>query len=51
MENQELFVEFDKYCKICQYEKLEENEEPCAECLKHPVNLHSHKPYRYKPKD
>ena len=39
-----LFVRFDKYCKTCKHEKLEENEPPCDECLEHPVNLHSHKP-------
>lgn len=34
-----LFVRFDKYCKTCKHEKLEENEPPCDECLEHPVNL------------
>lgn len=24
-----LFVRFDKYCKTCKHEKLEENEPPC----------------------
>ena len=51
MENRELFVEFDKYCKTCKHESLKENEPPCDECLEHPVNLDSHKPYRYEPKD
>lgn len=46
-----LFVRFDKYCKTCKHEKLEENEPPCDECLEHPVNLHSHKPVRYEGTD
>ena len=32
-----LFVRFDKYCKTCKHEKLEENEPPCDECLEHPL--------------
>lgn len=35
-----LFVRFDKYCKTCKHEKLE-----------HPVNLHSHKPVCYEGTD
>lgn len=50
MEDRELFVEFDQYCKTCQHEKLAENEPPCDECLDHPVNQESHKPYYYKPR-
>lgn len=46
--NEELFVEFDRYCKTCQYEKLEEAEAPCSECLEYPVNANSHKPVCYK---
>ena len=46
-----LFVRFDKYCKTCKHEKLEENEPPCDECLEHPVNLHSHKPVCYEGTD
>ncbi len=48
MEDRELFVEFDKYCKTCRYKKLDENEPPCDECLEHPVNLNSHKPFCYE---
>lgn len=42
------FVEFDQYCKTCQYEKLPENEPPCDECLEHPVNTDTIKPFCYK---
>lgn len=48
MEDHELFVEFEKYCKTCQYEKLKETDTPCDECLEHPVNHESHKPFHYK---
>lgn len=50
MNNDEQFVEFDKYCKSCRYEKLEENESPCDECMEHPVNQNSCKPYCYMPR-
>ena len=48
MENRERFVEFDQYCKTCQYEKLAETDSPCDECLEHPVNLNSNKPFCYE---
>lgn len=48
MDNRDLIVEFDKYCKTCQHKKLEETDSPCDECLEHPVNQESHKPYCYE---
>lgn len=48
MESHDLFVEFDQYCKTCQYEKLAETDAPCDECLEHPVNTDSHKPFCYE---
>lgn len=27
-------VEFEKYCKRCEYYKNNENEDPCYDCLK-----------------
>lgn len=48
MENHELFVEFDKYCPTCQHEKNVETDSPCDECLEHPVNLNSNKPFCYE---
>lgn len=41
-------VYFYKYCKTCQYKNAQEQEEPCTECLTHPVNQWSHKPLKYK---
>lgn len=41
-------VAFDKYCPICKYHDLPENEMPCDECLAYPFNEHSVKPINYK---
>lgn len=43
-------VYFGEYCKTCKYVKLEETDKPCEECLNNPVNLHSHKPVKWKEK-
>ena len=47
MEYHEQLVEFDQYCKTCQHEKLAESDSPCDECLEHPVNWETNKPYCY----
>lgn len=44
-------VYFHEYCKTCKHKKVEENEEPCEECLSEPTNLHSHKPVNYEKKE
>ena len=44
-------VYFDQYCKTCKYEKLEEDKDPCDDCLNEPVNVYSHKPVKWKSKD
>ena len=44
-------VIYGDYCKKCVYEKKEEHEEPCDECLSNPVNLWTHKPTKYKEKE
>jgi hypothetical protein len=43
-------VYFDQYCKNCIYEKTDEKDEPCYECLNNPVNLYSHKPVNFEKK-
>lgn len=48
MDIHELFVKFDKYCATCQHEENAETEPPCDECLEHPVNWETEKPYCYK---
>ena len=53
MEYNDKIVEFDKYCKTCQFKDLEKNTngdepEPCNECLTECVNEYSKKPTMYK---
>lgn len=43
-------VYFGDYCKVCKHSENPESEPPCDECLEYPVNLYSHKPIYYKPK-
>lgn len=50
MENLYKEVKFDQFCKTCKFEKMAEEDENCAYCLDHPVNLHSHKPVNWKEK-
>ncbi len=40
-------VYFGEYCPQCEYEKLEETESPCDECMAEPANWCTHKPVRY----
>ena len=42
------FVDFDDYCIKCRHASTPEEIDPCAECLKWPVNTHSTKPLRYE---
>lgn len=46
-----LEVDFAQYCKLCQYEKLEEKCDPCNECLNHGYNANSHKPVMWEEKE
>lgn len=48
MEDHEIIVHFDQYCKTCRHERLGENESPCDECLEHPVNINSNRPVHYE---
>lgn len=50
MDLDERIVEFDQYCCECKYTELPEENEPCCECLEHPVNTHSKKPVYFKAK-
>lgn len=43
-------VYFDEYCKICEHKDLDETEKPCCICLSESMNLHSHKPIKFKEK-
>lgn len=44
-------VDFFTYCRKCRYSTTFEDEEPCEECLKHPVNLYSRKPVKFESAD
>lgn len=44
-------VRFDIYCAKCEHALLKDTEDPCYECLKEPVNLHSVKPIMFKKKE
>lgn len=46
----EKIVNFHEYCPSCKYEKTDEAETPCNECLNNPSNEDSHKPIYYKEK-
>jgi len=37
-------VYYDQYCSRCLHRELEEDDEPCRDCLDEPVNVYSHKP-------
>jgi hypothetical protein len=51
MENKEKFVDFFKFCKTCKHQRKSEEDDPCWECLKHPVNVNSRKPTEWEDKD
>lgn len=44
-------VYFGEYCKTCEFKDTPEEQLPCTVCLDDPVNLHSHKPTKYKQKE
>jgi hypothetical protein len=48
MEYRDKFVDFNRYCKICEHYKKNESEDPCWDCLSNPINTNSHKPVNYK---
>lgn len=43
-------VDFFKFCKECKYKEKTDTEDPCHECLGHPVNLYSNKPVKWEAK-
>lgn len=48
MVNPEKEVNFGKYCPICKHFKKQETDDPCEDCLNHPVNTYSHKPVNFE---
>lgn len=41
-------VDFEKYCNLCVYKLLSENQDPCDDCLAVPAREDSHKPEYFK---
>ena len=50
MEDRTKEVDFHSYCSKCKFEDVKEDEEPCHDCLNHPWNVDSHKPWEFKEK-
>ena len=48
MENIYKEVDFKTYCKTCEHKDLEENFDPCNDCLAEPMNAISDKPIYWK---
>ena len=44
-------VLFGTYCSKCKHEKKAETDDPCEDCLNHPVNTYSHKPVDFEEKE
>ena len=44
----EHLVEFEKYCKKCEYYLKDSTKNPCNECSNEPAREDSKKPLRYK---
>ncbi len=43
-------VDFEPFCKTCEYQKRPEFEKPCDECLENPVNFESKRPLKWSKK-
>ena len=41
-------VEYHNWCKTCKYKDIQENEDPCFDCMWEPVNLSTKKPIKYE---
>lgn len=50
MELIDKIVDFNKYCKTCEFKDADEfkDECPCNECLDNPTNVHTTRPVYYK---
>lgn len=48
MENIYKEVNFNKYCKTCEYKGVEEKCDPCNDCLAEPMNTNSEEPVYWK---
>ena len=41
-------VLYSEWCNKCEHKDLDEDEDPCNECLSYPYNWDSHKPVKFK---
>ena len=48
MENVDIMVDFNKYCRTCKYKDFNECDDPCNDCLDYPTNVNSERPLRYE---
>ena len=44
-------VRYDLYCRTCEHLELDDEEDPCRECLDIPVNYGTSRPTMYKEKE
>ena len=44
-------VYFNEYCDLCKHKDVKEVDDPCDECLAETVNVYSHKPVNFEPKE
>lgn len=44
-------VRYDLYCGSCKYEKRQENQLPCCDCLDEPLKEYSEIPVKYEAKE
>lgn len=48
MEFSKMEVMFRTYCTKCKHKKLDEKMDPCNECLEHPYNYNTEKPWHFE---
>lgn len=48
MEIIDRIVDFSEHCYTCKHIHLNEDEEPCRECLDSPTNVYSEKPIKWE---
>lgn len=41
-------VSYWEYCNICKHADCPESEDPCFECLDHPLNYYTDRPVNYE---
>lgn len=44
-------VRYELYCKDCEYEKLNDYEDPCNECMEWPYREGTEVPFKFKKKE